>query len=115
MMTSPEHDHVVQDSLNAPESLVSHPDHEHPIVLWYNICGVERGTLTTLRPEMITQMIRKPFFCVTDVRAIGKLIPKQLMCVIGAFTENSTKYLYEGARITQNNSCQKAPCNRCPV
>ena len=28
-----------------------------------------------MRPEMITQIIRKQFFCVTDARAIGKLIP----------------------------------------
>ena len=64
-----------------------------------------------MRPEMITQIIRKQFFCVTDVCAIGKLIPRQLMCVIGAFTENT----FKGAPITQENSCQKAMCNRCPV
>ena len=29
----------------------------------------------TVRPEMITQIIRKLFFCVTDVCAIGKLMP----------------------------------------
>ena len=29
---------------------------------------------------MITQIIRKQFFCVTDVRVIGKLIPGQSMC-----------------------------------
>ena len=26
----------------------------------------------TMRPEMITQIIQKQFFCVTDVRAFGK-------------------------------------------
>ena len=44
---------------------------------------------TTMRPEMITQIIRKQFFCVTNVRAIGKLIPRQLICVIGTFTEST--------------------------
>ena len=34
------------------------------------------------RPEMITQIIRKQFFCVTDVCVIGKFIPRQLTCVI---------------------------------
>ena len=29
---------------------------------------------------MITQIIQKQFFCVTDVCVIGKLIPRQLMC-----------------------------------
>ena len=38
--------------------------------------------MTTMRPEMITQLIRKQIFCVTDVRAIGKSIPRQLMFVI---------------------------------
>ena len=54
---------------------------------------------------MITQIIRKQFFGVTDVRVIGKLIPRQLMCVIGAFTEST----YEGARVTQEHSCQENP------
>ena len=49
--------------------------------------------------------------CNRCVCVIGKLIPRQLMCVIGAFTENT----FIGARITQNSSCQKAMCNRCPV
>ena len=31
---------------------------------------------------MITQVIQKHFFCVKNVRVIGKLIPRQLMCVI---------------------------------
>ena len=38
---------------------------------------------------MITQVIRKQFFCVTDVHVIGKLIPRQLMCVIVAVTEST--------------------------
>ena len=42
-----------------------------------------------MRPEMITQIIQKQFFCVTDVRVIGKLIPKQLLCVIRTFTEGT--------------------------
>ena len=59
-----------------------------------------------------TQIIQKQFFlCGTDVRAIGKLIPGQLMRVIGTFAEGT----YEDTRITQKNSCQKALCNRCPV
>ena len=31
---------------------------------------------------MITQIIQKHFFCVKDVRAIGKLIPRKFLCVI---------------------------------
>ena len=31
---------------------------------------------------MMTQIIWKHFFCVTDVRIIGELIPRQLLCVI---------------------------------
>ena len=49
--------------------------------------------------EIATQTTQKQSVCVTDVRLIGKLIPWQLMCVIGAFTEstwrrcpNYTKY-----------------------
>ena len=41
---------------------------------------------------MITQIIRKQFFCVTDVRAIGQLIPRELFCVIGIYR----KYHMEG-------------------
>ena len=29
---------------------------------------------------MITQIIRKHFFLLTDVRAIGKLIPREFLC-----------------------------------
>ena len=32
---------------------------------------------------MIAQRIRKHFFCVTDVCAIGKIIPREFFCVIG--------------------------------
>ena len=32
---------------------------------------------------MIRLMIRKQFFCVADVRAIGKLIPREFLCGIG--------------------------------
>ena len=39
--------------------------------------------------EMITQMILKQFFCVTDARVIGKVLRRQFMCVIGAFTEST--------------------------
>ena len=42
-----------------------------------------------MRPEMITQIIQKQFFCVTDVCAIGKVIPRQLMCVVGTCTEST--------------------------
>ena len=65
----------------------------------------------TMGPEMITQIIRKQFFCVTDVCVIGKLIPRQLMCVIGASTESTLCK----RPITQKNSCPNALCNRCPV
>ena len=47
---------------------------------------------TTIRPEMITQIIRKQFFCVTDVCVIGKLIPREFFCVIGIYR----KYHMEG-------------------
>ena len=51
------------------------------------------------------QVLHPVFILVTIV------IPRQLMCVIGAFTEST---LWR-RRITPNNSCQKALCNRCPV
>ena len=37
---------------------------------------------------MITHIILKQFFCVTDMCAVGKLIPGQRMRVIGEFTES---------------------------
>ena len=42
---------------------------------------------------MITQIIQKLFFCVTDARVAEKLFPRQLMCIIGAFAANYTKEL----------------------
>ena len=44
---------------------------------------------------MNTQIIRKRLFCVTGVSVIGELIPRQLMCVTGAFTESTR----EGAQL----------------
>ena len=38
---------------------------------------------------MITQIIWKHFFCVKDVSAIGKLVPRQLICVISTFTKST--------------------------
>ena len=35
----------------------------------------------TIRPETITQIIRKQVFCVADVRAIRNSIPTQVTCV----------------------------------
>ena len=35
-----------------------------------------------MRPETITQILRKHFFGVTDVSAIGSSIPGELLCVI---------------------------------
>ena len=29
-------------------------------------------------------------FCVTDMRVIGKIIPRQLMCVLGTITESTS-------------------------
>ena len=46
----------------------------------------------TIRPDMITQIIRKRFFCATDVCVIGKLIPREFFCVIGIYR----KYHMEG-------------------
>ena len=59
----------------------------------------------TMGPEMITQMIWKQFWCVTDVCAIGKFIPRQPMCVIGTFTQST---LWR-CRITQIIPARK-PC-----
>ena len=53
---------------------------------WINVeRNFPQGTLisvplalrVTMRPKMITQIIRKLFFCVTNVRVIGKLISRQ--------------------------------------
>ena len=63
----------------------------------------------TMGPEMITQIIRKPFFCVADVHVIGKLIPRQFMCVIGAFTESSTKQLLKAPDLHSKIPARK-PC-----
>ena len=60
---------------------------------------------------MKTQIIRKQFVCVTDVCVIGQLSSREFLCVIGA----SQEVPYGGTRITQNNSYQKALCNKCPV
>ena len=88
---------------------------EVPDILLPDIRGVLiylQCACCAMRPEMITQIIRKQFFCVTDVCVIAKVIPRQLMCVIGAFTEIA----FIGARIThKKKSSQKAMCNRCPV
>ena len=45
-----------------------------------------------MRPDIITQIIRKQLFCVTDVCVIGKSIPRQIMRVI----LRSQKVPYEG-------------------
>ena len=57
---------------------------------------------------MITHIIQKQFFCVTDVRAIGKFIPRKLLCVLHAFTEstlwrrpNYTKEFLAGSAVQQ--------------
>ena len=82
-----------------------------PLQMWLSSQPPDRvqkwaaATFKTMRPEMITQMIRKQFFCVTNVCAIRKLIPRQIMCVVGALTENS----FIGARITQRIPARK-PC-----
>ena len=65
----------------------------------------------TMRPEMITQIIRKQFFSVTDVCAIGKINSQRILLC----NWHLQKVPHGGALITQNNSCQKALCNRCPV
>ena len=54
----------------------------------------------TIRPEMLTQMIREQVFCVTDVRAI------RILVLVGAFTEKS---LYGGARITSKQLLPESP------
>ena len=59
---------------------------------------------------MITQVIRKQVFCVKDVRAIGNLNKRVLVC-----HWRLQEVPYGGGQITQNNSCQQALCNRCPV
>ena len=62
----------------------------------------------TMRPEMITLIIRKQFFYVTDVRVIKTNSQRILVCNWG-----SQKVPHRGARSTQKNSCWKD--NRCPV
>ena len=49
--------------------------------------------------------------CNRCVCIIGKLIPRQFMCVIDTFTISTLWRLWNYT----NNSCQKALCNRCPV
>ena len=44
---------------------------------------------------MSTQIIRKRVFRVTDVRAIGRLIPREFLCVIGVYRE----YLVEAPEL----------------
>ena len=61
------------------------------------------GFLFTMRPEMITQIIRKQFFCVTDVCVIGKLIPRKLFCVIGVYR----KYLMEAPELHKRIPARK--------
>ena len=51
--------------------------------------------ILTMRPEVITQMLRKHFFCVTDVHAIRKLIPRQFLCIIGPHR----KYVMEAPKL----------------
>ena len=56
--------------------------------------------------EMITQIIRKQLFCVTDVCVC--------MCVtLGIHFQTEKSFI--GARLTQKNCCQKARGNRNPV
>ena len=64
----------------------------------------------TIRPEMITQIIRKQFFCVTDVCNWKINSQRILLC-----NWHLQKVPHGGALITQNDSCQRALCNRCPV
>ena len=64
----------------------------------------------TIRPEMITQIIRKQFFYVTDVCNWKINSQRILLC-----NWHLQKVPHGGALITQKNSCQKALCNRCPV
>ena len=63
-----------------------------------------------MRPEMKPQIFRKQFICVTDVCAIAKLTPRELLWKLASQTVP-----YGGTQVTQNSSCQKALCNRCPV
>ena len=56
-----------------------------------------------MRPEMITQMIRKKIFCVTDVCVIGKLIPRECFCVIGVYR----KYHMEAPKLHKTISARK--------
>ena len=60
---------------------------------------------STMRPEMITQIIRKQFFCVTDVCVcvIGKLIPREFFCVIGVYR----KYHMEAPKLHKRIPARK--------
>ena len=65
-----------------------------------------------LRPETITNIVRKQLFCVTDVRAIGKVIPRQLMCVMGTFTGSTLWRRPDYTRIPARKPCvTDALCN----
>ena len=59
--------------------------------------------MITMRPERITQIIRKQFFCVTDVRAIGKLFPENSFCVIGVYR----KYHMEAPKLHKKIPARK--------
>ena len=57
----------------------------------------------TMRPEMITQIIGKQFFCVTDVCLIGKFIPREFFCVIGVYR----KYHMEAPKLHKRIPARK--------
>ena len=53
-----------------------------------------------MKPDMITQIIRKLFCCVKDVCVSnGKLIPREFLCAIGV----QRKYLMEAPELHEKN------------
>ena len=54
---------------------------------------------------MLTSQTWKLFFCATDVRAIGKQIPREFLCVTGVHR----KYLMEAPEVHKINPARK-PC-----
>ena len=75
---------VSGDRLRRDSELQTHPNPCEQALF----AGV-RIWAATMRPDMITQIIRKQFCSVTDVCLIEKVSPRQLMCVTGTCTEST--------------------------
>ena len=63
------------------------------------------------RPDMMTQIIQKQCSCLTDVRAIGKSIPRELLHVVGFHRKDLIKAPELHKIIPDRKLC--VPCFRC--